>query len=353
MTFRIIMLTPLFYPHIGGVERHVLRVSQELVKKGFEIEIITIKHDPSLKDQEDFSGFTIYRISPGTMPLIWIRLLRKVRLFLRADLVHCHDSATFMWYLPIRFVLPWKPVFITFHGWEGIFPPKKRVIFFRNFAEKLCRGSICIGEYIKKWYGSRCDAILHGGVDIVQLPPKEGKGALFVGRLEPDSGITIYLEALKILKETTGIEIPLKICGDGSLRGRIKELSKRYGIPVEMFGFTRDISSKIIECGLFFSTGYLSILEAMALGKPVFSVYDNPLKRDCLKSISQGEEVMVIAGSPMELCYNIISYLRGDPKFRGMVARARKLALNNNWRKVAEEYIRIWGKACQHLKLRR
>jgi len=345
MAFKVLMLTPLFYPHMGGVEKHVLRVSQELINRGYKVEIITIKHDLSLKEEEEFSSLVIYRISPGIVPLIWIRLLRRIKVFLRANIVHCHDSVTFMWYLPIRFLLPLKPVFITFHGWEGIFPPRKRTIFFRKFVEKLCKGSICVGEYIKKWYGSKCDISLYGGVDVTELPVKEGRGALFVGRLEPDSGILTYLEALRIIKEKAGTEIPLKICGDGSLREKIEELSRKYAIKVELLGFTRDIPSKIAECRLFFSSGYLSILEGMALGKPVFSVYDNPLKEDYLKSLPSAEEVMIIAGSAIELSQNIINYLRGDKRFREMIARARRLALKNTWLNVAKEYIKLWEKA--------
>ena len=40
---KIAMIAPHYYPHVGGVEKHVVRVSEELSKNGHEIIIITIK----------------------------------------------------------------------------------------------------------------------------------------------------------------------------------------------------------------------------------------------------------------------------------------------------------------------
>jgi len=67
-----------------------------------------------------------------------------------ADIVHCHD--VFFWYLPFRFLYPKKKVFTTFHGWEGIFPPKWQAKVIRNISEKLSFGNICVGDFIRKWY---------------------------------------------------------------------------------------------------------------------------------------------------------------------------------------------------------
>jgi glycosyltransferase involved in cell wall biosynthesis len=44
----IIFLSRLFYPHIGGVEKHVFEISRRLVQQGHSITIISEKTDDSL-----------------------------------------------------------------------------------------------------------------------------------------------------------------------------------------------------------------------------------------------------------------------------------------------------------------
>ena len=41
----ILMLSKYFYPHIGGVETHVEKVSRELIKLGHKVTVVTMKHD--------------------------------------------------------------------------------------------------------------------------------------------------------------------------------------------------------------------------------------------------------------------------------------------------------------------
>ena len=48
----IVFLARLFYPHIGGVEKHVLEISRILIEKGHKVSIVTEKHDIKLKNFE-------------------------------------------------------------------------------------------------------------------------------------------------------------------------------------------------------------------------------------------------------------------------------------------------------------
>src|SRR6266576_1167024 len=75
---KIVFLCRLFYPHIGGVEKHVMEVSQRLIKKGHEVTVITempigvsnknrLPHfeKSELATTESVNGIKIYRISVG------------------------------------------------------------------------------------------------------------------------------------------------------------------------------------------------------------------------------------------------------------------------------------------------
>ena len=117
---KILFFSRLFYPHIGGVEKHVLEISRLLIKKGHKVCIITEKYENNLKSQEVIEGIDVYRIdikNKSKKLSVWSWLFKNVNLIKDADVVHCHD--VFFWYLPFRFLFPFKKVYTTFHGYES------------------------------------------------------------------------------------------------------------------------------------------------------------------------------------------------------------------------------------------
>lgn len=163
----ILFFTSRFYPEIGGVEKHALEVAKELVKRGQRVIVISENHG-GLKEKENHGEIEIYRIKINTSEklkkfIIWGWLYKNRELIKKADIIHCHD--VFYWYLPFRFLYPQKAVFTTFHGYETHFPPSKRAILIRKISEKLSWGNICIGDFIKKWYGTKPDFVTYGGVN--------------------------------------------------------------------------------------------------------------------------------------------------------------------------------------------
>jgi len=166
---KVVFLSRQFFPDIGGVGKHVLEISKQLIARGHDVTVIS----EGLESQ-NFSLFQkqtkihVYKISVGRDEkkkkfLIWKWFWKNRQLLQNADIIHCHD--VFYWYLPFRFLYPHKPVFTTFHGYEN-FPIKKKAILIRKISEKLSRGNICIGDFIKKWYGTKSTFISYGAVNV-------------------------------------------------------------------------------------------------------------------------------------------------------------------------------------------
>ncbi|MCG2691930.1 glycosyltransferase, partial [Microgenomates group bacterium] len=59
---KILFLARYFYPHIGGVEKQVFELSRRLIKKNHQVTIVTLKHNPRLKNQETINRIKIIRI---------------------------------------------------------------------------------------------------------------------------------------------------------------------------------------------------------------------------------------------------------------------------------------------------
>ena len=136
MVRNVAMLCRLFTPHSGGVEKHVELLSKELLKRGHSIVLITEQYSLDLPLEEIIDGVRVVRIpyfALNSKRLVWTWMCEHENLFADADLVHVHD--VFWWYWPIHILLLFKPVFITFHGYEGSEPPTKKAIIQRKISE--------------------------------------------------------------------------------------------------------------------------------------------------------------------------------------------------------------------------
>ncbi len=349
----ILFLSRLFYPHIGGVEKHVLQISKILIQKGHKITVITESHAKDLKKKENFGGIRILRISVGENDWfkkfrIWKELFKLKTLIEEADIVHCHD--VFFWYFPFVFLHPKKKVYVTFHGYED-YPIPKKAILVRRLSEKLSKGNICIGDFMKKWYGVKPTFVIYGGVNKYQISntrlaakrvkyQKEQKltnpnSAVFVGRLDEQTGIRTYVKAVKLIQKKIP-DFKFLVIGDGELRENIKK-------SVRILGFRKFPSKYFDKYHFAFVSRYLSILEAMASKRLVFAIYDNPLKKDYLKMAPFSKNIVIVE-SPEELSDEVSHFLNNPEKERVMVDNGFEWVKSQTWGKVTDTYLNLWNK---------
>lgn len=319
----ILFLSKFFYPHIGGVERHVEAVGQELTKLGHKITVVTLKHESKLPDYQTYRGIKIIRLPYSTSKWgIWKNLWPHRQLIKTSDIIHCHD--VFFWYLPFRFMYPFKPVFTTFHGWEGKFPVPFKNIVLRKIWEKLSSGSICVGDYLTTWYKTKPDFVTYGAVykSICDRQPDYiAKQVIFIGRLEKDLGLAEYLPALKIIKKK--FKIKVTFVGDGPMRQQCARIGR-------VTGMVKNLETYLNQSPVVFASSYLTIWQALAAGCPVYSLYHNPLKKDYLEKFPAAANIH-IAGSAKELLN----------QFNQPLPLCRHFP---SWEDVAKLYLNLWQK---------
>lgn len=292
----ILFISKYYWPHVGGVEKHVREVAESLVRKGNKVTIISekdIKY-PHVK----FLGL-LY---------IWFWLLKNRRLIEESDIVHVHD--VFIWYLPFRFLYYNKLIYMTFHGGQDIWPIPWKHIFYVRLAAKLSRGTIAIGDFIGKYFGIKPDFVSYGGVSMLLQTnvPKERKSVIFLGRLERATGVR---EFIKRIKKYKGCKIDF--VGDGSLR---KQCSK-YG---KVHGFT-DPTPFLQRTEICFAGGYLAALEALAYKCRLWIGWDTTLKKDYWQ---------------LSLFYKWANSERTE--------EAYKWVTTQTWEAVSGIYLKLWGK---------
>ena len=265
--------------------------------------------------------------------------LRKFRGF---HVVHIHDTLPLLlWYLPLLVMNSATPIYATFHGFERDPVP---VIFklLRRIARWLVSGSICIGHFIPETYGVNCDMILTGATDCVDLVEQPRNGAVFVGRLEQDTGILEYIKAIAILKETHDIEMPLTLCGEGSLQREVSNLGTSKGIVMEQMGLVSNPQTVMNSNQLCLAAGYLSILEAMSLGLPVIGIAGSPLKAAYLKGVLKDGGPISIQTTPEGVAHEIARIIK-DPHLAARISeRGKRFASKMSWDCMTRAYLNLW-----------
>lgn len=350
----ILFFSRRFYPLIGGVEKHVFEISKRLIKKGHKVIVITEYEKntndsayQSLSSSARVEGIKILRVNVGSNNKfkkfrIWLQLLKHLQLIKSADIVHCHD--VFFWYLPFRFLFPFKKVYTTFHGYEGNDLPTKKAIFSHKLAEKLSFGNICVGDFLKKWYGTKPTVVTYGAVDKKLIEQgikniKSTKEAVFLGRLEQETGIMEYLKALVVLKNKN-INIQMDVLGDGFLKEEAKRYVAKNKLKVNFKGFIPNATDYLKDYKYVFTSRYLGILEAMALRKPIFTEYNNNIKKDYLE-MAPFAGFVSISRNGEEISNNFQDLING--KSRIDVDKAYTFVKTETWDKMTKTYLKLWS----------
>jgi glycosyltransferase involved in cell wall biosynthesis len=155
-SLRILQLSNFYAPLIGGLERNVATTSEELVRRGHRVSVLTLA-TPQASHDEVSNGVRIRRVaSLGNAGPAWAYANRRwpfhptaadpvvvaaIARILRSDpfdLVHSHDWLMYS-YLPLRFGRWGVPHVHTAHDY-GLACPKKSLVYKGRDAGATCPG---------------------------------------------------------------------------------------------------------------------------------------------------------------------------------------------------------------------
>lgn len=336
---KLVFLAKRYPPHIGGVETHISHLSKELLSQNYDIFVVTEQHDLSLKLHETIDTVHVLRIPKQHTHSklgIWFWMLWHFPLFLQADIVHAHDVG--WWYLPLRVLLWWKPLYTTFHGYEGYTEPKIGAILSRKLIEFLSQKTICIGAWMKQWYKQHPDAISYGAASYTQHALPKNTSAVFIGRLSKDTGILAYIEAAIRMKGA----ISLDIYGEGSLLPAIQNLIIPYA-HIQYKGVTTQGEKVLTNHRFAFVSRYLGMIEAEQVGRLVFAHWDTNIKKSYLDAFPNASN-MIMFHDPQDLVLELQYILHHPKQEQVMIKNAQQWAIKQTWQQVATMYKELWRK---------
>lgn len=343
---KIIHLVKSYTPNIGGVEKHLQSLNQELSARNYEVTVITEQTRKSLKTTELVAGTNIIRfpISYSFSGIefidqlqykiqVWTGVAKQFQLLAQADIIQIHDI--FFWILPILPILPKKKLFMTFHGYEGGAQITKRQKFWHRLAYYFTNQSLAIGHFHNDWYGVQPAEISFGAVELGQQRSKKKSKfeLIYIGRLHPDLGIMSYLKAFRKLQSLNS-KYHLDIYGEGELREVAREYCKKYKLNTTFHGTKKSASHQMAHYKVAFISGYLSILEALAAGTMPVCYFNNRLRREYL-TLTPFKNWIKIVNSPEAIVEEVLQNHKLDPN-------ATKWAKKQSWQKLANLYENIW-----------
>lgn len=221
---RLLLMTHLFAPSIGGIETMSWSLAQAFASRGHEVRVVTATpaRDGGEADRRaEAAGFRVVR------GLGRIALLREVAWC--EVCFHNNISLAFAWpVLALR-----RPWFVTSQTWiarnDGSLGWRERlkklllraagsIAISRAVAESLPVGSVVIPNCY--------DASVFRPE--ISLPAAERKELIFVGRLVSDKGADLVLQALELLA-VRGLEPALTLVGDGPERAALEKSVREQG----------------------------------------------------------------------------------------------------------------------------
>lgn len=356
------------YPPLGGGASPVTKsLSEELVKLGHKVSVVTMGFK-GLKQKEEINGVIVYRVpcfrkergicythEMLTYCYSTFRFLPKLLKQNRYDINHTH------FIVPTGLVSYLKrneiPYIITSHGSDvPNYNPDRFVVqhkFLAPIWKRIAENAKYIAsptEHLKNLIienmdnGKQLDRIvvIPNGINPEEFKPlKKEKKILVVTRLFERKGVQYVIDAMKGIND-----YELIICGEGPYRKKLEQQIKSINARnIHLLGFISDEQLKH-EYG----TSSIFVLSSSSENFPV--VLLEAMSSSCAiitSNITGCPEVvgdtafLVNPRSSSEIKESLVKLINDNELRTKMGENARKRVLENfTWKKIAQDYIRIY-----------
>lgn len=370
---KIAQLTPWFYPHLGGVESHVLELSKYLQEFGHEVFVVTTQLEDTEKE-DVVEGVPVKRVEPLTIQFSTpiVPGINEVLQEEEYDILHSHSPPPIMSFFGVRGANKKDvPFVLTYHcdlEIPNIFGPLMVTLYEKTMgtytvrkSDKVITTTSSYGATSKAvWY--RDSEIIPNAVDTKRFhPSNEGdhireklgvdedqKLITYVGRIVYHKGLEYFVQAAKHFEED---EVQFMLVGTGDFRPELEKIIKREDLEDKVM-FAGRVPNETLPNYYAASDVFvlpsvsrleafgIVALEAMASEVPVI-VSDIPGVREV---IVEGEHGLLT--EPMnsrDLAGKIRTIIKNPKLAENMGKKGREWVENNfRWEIVAKEIEEVY-----------
>ena len=344
----------------GGAEKQLFILASQQVHLGNNVQVIYLKGKPDLQDSMISRGINVYSNIANLNFFSQVIILKK---YLKKQVepntvLHAHLPRSEVICVLSKFN---HKLFITRHNSEPFFPKAPRILsrLLSRFILDKSQVCISISDAVKRFLIDKKEISKKVPIEIVhygympnhlQNRPKTKQitsTKLIVGtisRLEKQKDIPTLLKAVSLCKES-GMNIELRICGSGSMKDSLSNLSKKFNIHhnVNWIGKIEDIYSFLNSIDIFIlSTKYegfgLVLLEAMQSKLPIIASNNS-----AIPEVLGRDDLMLFETGNIQQLANRIIFLN-DKFMRVSIGRLQSKRLNLfDPEKMARQILRIYS----------
>jgi L-malate glycosyltransferase len=361
------------FPPIGGGAANALHeiLNQYKQHKDLEIDLITSSEKKKNETMKFSENINIYKVNVNKKQLHYWTALEIYSYTVRAlslaqqqnkekkyDLCHCFFA------LPCG-IIPYFlkiPYIVSLRGSDvpGFNKRLNHLSFIQSFVSgiiwKKAKFVVANSEGLKELaLNTRKEQdikIIYNGIDTDMFYPKEKVNdnithitLLCVSRLIPRKGLEYLIKAMpKIIEKRK--DTKLIIIGDGPEKARLKQLSVDLGVDknIELHGYVpHEKLPQIYRSADIFILPSLyegmsnTILEAMASGLPIITTNTGGTKE-----LIKGNGMIIKKKSSKDISDSVAMLLEDNDKISKFSKKSRELALENDWKSAAEQYLRLY-----------
>lgn len=331
---RVAMVTPRYFPYMGGIETHVHEVSRRLAAEGVDVTVLTTDPAGTLPSFESVAGVEIRRLKayPAQRDYYLVPALYGAIAHGDWDLVHCQGIHTLV--PPLAMLAAARnqtPFVVTFHtgGHSSRLRTSLRQAQWRALRPLLARAEALVGvsrfetELFRRALRlprDRFTVINNGGrLPEAEAEPVSSGGPLIVstGRLERYKGHQRVIAALGAVRR----EIPaarLLVLGQGPYENELRSLACRLGLgdaveiraipPGDRSAMARTLrSAGVVTLMSEYEAHPVAAMEAVALGRPLVVAETSGLSEMVERGLAQG---IALDASPEALAALLVRQLR-------------------------------------------
>jgi alpha-1,3-mannosyltransferase len=289
---RVALVTRVFWPNVGGIERHVEWLARALHRRGHQVRVVTLDRafeDGRALPADDvldgipvrripFRGSTRYPLAP------WV--LRELG---DADVVHVHAVDFLADWLVATKVIHRRPVVLSTHGgfFHTAFASAAKKLWFQSATRAMVAAVdalVCTSDQDAELFGriSGKGVIIRNAVDFSawegMIPAPEAGRWINVGRVDVHKGLSNALRTLARVRDLDARPFRFDVFGPEVVPGlgdRLRAEAAGVGLA-ERFAVHGKVSTEVLheavrtaELGLFpaeYESFGLSVVETMGAG---------------------------------------------------------------------------------------
>ena len=313
---RVLQVTPLFYPHAGGIETHVYQVTHRLVQMGVEVTVLTTDPTGLLPTADEVDTIRVRRVRSWPPDRDYYLAPALYKFIQRGswDIMHVQSYHTLVPPLAMLAALrAHLPYVLTFHGGGNS-------AWLRNKARRLqrsllrpllirARRLVAVAGFEIEQYGQELRipatrfALIPNGADLPEATltpapvPSSRPLIASVGRLERYKGHQRMIEAMPYVLEARP-DARLWIAGSGPYEADLRRLVQTMNLDEQVEiraippGERARMAEELLRTSLVvllsdYETHPIAALEALALGRPVLVADSSGMRELAQKGLAR------------------------------------------------------------------